>query len=179
MAKEFLKVRSGLGIKPNSAPSDPDNGDIYYDSGTDLFKFRQGGAWSTISADTSVPKWTKYTIAHTDLQAPSGSNNITLFTLPAKTMLHKVILKHSTAFAGTGITSYQLSLGISGAATKYAANFDVTQVVSDNARSITTADDIESFSSGTSMLLQATANANLNQSTAGSVDIWIMTSLLP
>ena len=180
MAKDFLKVRSGVGIKPNTAPSDPDNGDFYYDSGTDQFQFRQGGVWGGLASSTANPIWTKYTFSHTALQTAATTNDIQLFLLPIKGMIQQIVIKHSTPFTGTGFSAYTLSVGISTNFTKYAAAFNVFQATSDTARSITQADDIESFSGTTSIRLRATSTGgNLNASTAGSVDIWVLSSVLP
>ncbi len=180
MAKEFLKVRSGVGIKPNTAPSDPDNGDFYYDSGTDQFQFRQGGVWSGLASSTANPIWTKYTVSHTAFQTAATTNDIALFTLPIKGMIQQVVIKQSTQFAGTGITGYTVSVGIASNFIKYTAAYNVAQAVSDTARSITQSNDIESFTGTTSIRIQAVSTgANLSQSTAGSVDVWVMTSVLP
>lgn len=180
MAKEFLKVRSGVGIKPNTAPSDPDDGDFYYDSGTSQFQFRQNGAWSGLSSSPSNPIWVKYTLSHTAFQTAATSNNIELVSLAAKTMIHQVVIKQSTAFAGTSVTAYTISIGIATNLTKYSAAYNVFQAVSDTARSITQADDVESFTGATSIKINAiSTGANLSASTAGSVDVWVLSSLLP
>jgi len=180
MAKEFLKVRSGVGLQPNAAPSDPANGDFYYDSGDDTFKFRQGGIWSGLASSTANPIWTKYTVSHTALQAAALTNDIELLSLPAKAMIQQIVIKHSAQFTGSGISSYTVSIGIASNFTKYTAAFNVAQATSDTARSITQANDIESFSGATSIRIRATSTgAKLNQSSAGSVDVWVMTSVLP
>jgi hypothetical protein len=180
MAKEFLKVRSGVGIKPNTAPSDPDNGDFYYDSGTDQFQFRQGGAWGGLASSTANPVWTKYTFSHTAFQTAATTNDIQLLLLPIKGMIQQIVVKQSTQFAGTSITAYTLSVGIASNFTKYTSAYNVLQAVSDTARSITQANDIESFTGTTSIRIKATSTgANLSASTAGSVDVWVMTSVLP
>lgn len=45
MARQFLSVRSGIALKPGSAPSDPANGDIYYDLATNQLMAYVNGAW--------------------------------------------------------------------------------------------------------------------------------------
>lgn len=180
MAKEFLKVRSGVGLRPGATPSDPTNGDFYYDSGTNTFKFRQNGSWSGLTSSAANPVWTKYTFSHTAFQVAATSTDLELLSLPTNGMIQQVIVKHSTQFTGTGITAYTVSVGTASNFIKYTAAFNVNQTVSDTARSITIANDIESFSSSTSIRIRATSTgADLDQSTAGSVDIWVLTSVLP
>lgn len=47
MAINFMKISKGINFKGNSAPSSPENGDMYYDSGSNTFQFYQNGAWIT------------------------------------------------------------------------------------------------------------------------------------
>jgi len=182
MSINFYKVRNGICLKPNAVPSSPENGDMYYDSTSNLFQFYQNGVWVGLGAggSSSTPLWTKYTVPHTSLQAATTTNNITLFSLPANTMIHQVVIKHSIQFAGSGLSGYTISIGIASNLTKYTVPFNVFQATSDTARSITQACEIESFSGATDIKISAvSSNVNLNQSTSGSVDIWVMTSLLP
>jgi hypothetical protein len=134
-------------------------------------------------ATAAFPTWTKYTVAHTALQTAATTNNISLFILPAKTMIHKVVVKHSTAFAGGAIATYTVSVGIIGTLAKYIAAFDVFQAVSSTAFSIAAATvnaGVEDFSSGVAIQIAAISTvANLNATTQGSVDVWVLTSLLP
>lgn len=54
MAKKFLKINSGVGLTPQtSAPSDPVNGDMYYDNTLNAFRKYENGAWSTFGAGGS------------------------------------------------------------------------------------------------------------------------------
>jgi len=45
--------------------------------------------------------------------------------------------------------------------------------------SFTTSNIVESLTGSTSIRIAATANVNLSNSTAGSVDVWVLTSTLP
>lgn len=131
----------------------------------------------------SLPFWTKYTTGHAALQTAGLTNNITLFTLPAKTLIHKIILKQTTAFAGTLIATYTISIGIAGSLTKYIAIYDVMAAVASStfgAAAATINATLEDFSSGVAIKISAVSTvANLDQSTAGSVDTYVLTSLLP
>ncbi len=49
MAREFMNVRKGIGLKPGSAPSDPANGDMYYDTSSNQLTVYQNGVWVSFS----------------------------------------------------------------------------------------------------------------------------------
>lgn len=124
-----------------------------------------------------IPRWTKYSITHTQLQAAAMANDIELLSLPAGGIIHAVKIKHSTAFAGTGITDYNLSVGIVGHLTKYAVVFDVDSAVSNTNLMLAGVMNTENHGAATSIRLSATSTgANLDQSTAGAVDVWVLAS---
>jgi hypothetical protein len=139
------------------------------------------GTLPVASEPAPSPIWTKYTVSHTAFQTAALTNAVTLFTLPAKGVILKVIIKHSTAFAGT--TTYTLSVGVAGTAVKYIAAFDVKQAVADGTYSVaaTTVNvGVESFASGTAIIATATSTVqNLSSSSAGAADIWVLTATLP
>lgn len=131
-----------------------------------------------LAASNAVPFWRKYTVTHSQFQAAGMSNSVELFVLPAGGIVHAVKIKPSILFAGTGITDYKVSVGITGNLTKYAAAFDVDAAVSDtNFQLSTTVGGETHAAAGTSIKAAATTTgANLDQSTAGSVDIWVLWS---
>jgi hypothetical protein len=132
------------------------------------------------TAGSASSGWEKITVTHTQLQAAALTNDIELLSLASNEVISGVVIKHSTAFAGTGITNYTLSVGISTDLDKYQTPFDVDQTVSDSAFDLTNLLEVESFASTTSVRLSAVSvGANLDQSSAGSVDVWISRSLLP
>jgi len=49
MALNYLKIRNGLTLKPTTLPTSPENGDVYYDSGTNTFQFYENGVFVTFS----------------------------------------------------------------------------------------------------------------------------------
>lgn len=127
----------------------------------------------------NVSSYEKYTVSHTALQAAALTNDIELFSAPAFQIIERIVLKHNTAFAGTGITAYTLSVGISGDLEKYTSAFDVFQAVADGVKNVALLGDVESFAGATSIRLAATSvGANLDQSTAGSVDVYVKKGLL-
>lgn len=128
----------------------------------------------------SISTWTKYTVSHTTLQAAALTNDAELFSLAAQGVIEKVIVKHTTAFAGTGITAYSISVGVTGELDKYAIDFDVFQAVADTTFDTNNSLGMENFGSATSIRIAAeSTGANLDQSTAGSVDIYVLASTLP
>lgn len=124
--------------------------------------------------------WKKYTFTHTQFQTAALTNTLECFSLAAYETLDTVLIKHNTAFAGTGITAYTIQVGITGTLDKYGGPFDVFQAIGDTVKEINTVTDIESFSGSTSIKITAiSSGANLDQSTAGSVDVWVKKSLVP
>ena len=129
----------------------------------------------------TMSAWTKYTVTAAQLAAASLTNDIELFQLPAKGVIHKVIVKHTTAFAGT--LTYNLSVGVSGNLTKFVGLFDVKQVVSGllfalGGTSVNLSP--ENFSAATSVRVSAVSTVNfLSQATQGAADVYVLTSQLP
>lgn len=130
---------------------------------------------------STVGTWSKYSITAADLAASSTVNDIELFQLPAKGVIHKVVIKHTTAFSGT--VTYNLSVGTSGNLTKYVSLFDVKQAVSGilfalGATSVNISP--ENFSASTSIRVSAVSTVNnLSSATQGAADIYVLTSQLP
>lgn len=180
MAINFLKVRNGITLKPVTAPSTPENGDVYYDSGSNLFQLYQNGSWVGVGTSTATPTWTRTTLTFSSFSAAALTNDISLVVLPAKTMLHQVVLKHSAPMAGSGLTSYTVSVGLATNFTAYTQPFDVKQAVSQTGRSITQVDDVPNFGSTQDVRIQAVSTGtNLNNVTSGTLDVWLLTSVLP
>lgn len=156
--------------------SDLNNGYVMTSSGGAIVE-----GVTTTAQMVSMPRWTKYSVLHTALQTAATTNNIELFSLPAKTLIHKVIIKQSTAFLGTA--TYTLSVGITGTLAKYIAAYDVTTAVSSSnfgGSLVTVNATLEDFLSATSIKVAATSTIqNLSSSSAGAADIWVLTSTLP
>lgn len=116
----------------------------------------------------------KYTVDYTDIQTAATTNTATLLSLPAKTLIEFVIIKHSTAFAGGSISALTVDVGDATDADELIAAFDVVQAVAEGASQITSAPYIGAFASATNIVATFTATGdNLDQLTQGSVDIWI------
>lgn len=131
---------------------------------------------------TAVPTWLRFTFTHTDLQAAALTNSFTIYSAPARVNLLGAILKHTAQFAGTGITGYSVSLGLSGDLQRYLTTFDVLTAPS-NTKPSGYAEgyfgDQYQFGAATSVLLAAVSTgANLDQSTAGAGTLWLLVSAL-
>lgn len=115
----------------------------------------------------------KITKTHTDFQTAGLDKFVQLFLASPGEKIYDVFVEPTTIFAGTGITAYTIEVGITGDTTKYAPVFDITQIDdqqdNDNA-------DVPTWTG--IMGINATArstDANLDQSTAGSVTFYIRT----
>lgn len=138
------------------------------------------GYWATATASPSVPTWIKYTVSHTALQVAATTNDIQLFSLPTKGIIHGVVISQSASFTGGAISAYTLSVGIAADLVKYAGAFDVFQAPGAGVGQTTNVMDFENKTSATSIRLAAiSTGANLDQSTTGSVDVWVLWATLP
>ncbi len=159
-----------------NSSSDLNNGRVMASSGGAIIE-----AATTSAQLASMPIWTKYSVLHTALQTADVTNNIELFSLPAKTVIHKVIIKQTTAFLGCA--TYTISVGIAGTLAKYIAAYDVTAAVAATTFGVSLATvnaTLENFSSAASIKIAATSTIqNLSSSSAGAVDVYVLTSTLP
>lgn len=131
--------------------------------------------WGTSRSDA-----TKYTKAYTDMSDASTEKQIALFSLPAKTVIIGVAIKHSVAFSGTGITGMSVSVGISGDKARYSSEFNVFQAVANDTIGMFQCFHAESFGAATQVYLNCkSVGADLDKLAAGSVDIWVLTSTMP
>ena len=133
-------------------------------------------------AISGVTRVRKVTLSHTQFQTAGLTNNITLLTLAPNEMVKSVTMRHSAAFVGGVISAYSLSVGIAGNLTKYMAVKDVFTAATDTLfyGALAAANAVESFGNAVALKISAiSVGANLNASTAGSVDVWIETIQLP
>lgn len=122
----------------------------------------------------------KITKGFADFSTAGLTFDIEVFNLLGKNAMHILRIKHSEAFAGTGITALTLSLGLAGELDKYLLPFDVLQAPGDTVQDSVSLFALESDSGVTSIKIAAIAEgANLDQLSAGSVDVWILKSVLP
>lgn len=140
----------------------------------------QGALAATALQPGGAPAWTKYTKTFTDLSTAGLTNNIELFLLAAKEVIHQVVIKHTTAFSGGLIATYTVSVGITGVLAKYGIAFDVNQAVGNMVSGVNLLSGVESFGGTTSIKIAAVSTVgNLNAATTGSVDVYVLKSTLP
>lgn len=118
----------------------------------------------------------KYTVDYSDIAAAATTDTETLVSLPQKTIIEYIVIKHSTAFAGGSVSALTVDVGDSADADRFISAFDVMQTVGEAASETVSVIYIGAFASATNIILTATATGdNLDQLTAGSVDVWIKT----
>lgn len=156
--------------------------------------FYDGLVISDVGASTSLsggsvgsqyPGWVKVTKTYSDFAAAATTNDIEVYSLPAKGVLHGVVLKHTAAFTGGGILAYGVTAGVTGNLTKYGTSNNVFNAPSDT--TFMTArnneddlPDLLNFGAATSIRVRASSTgANLDQATSGSLDIYLLVSTLP
>lgn len=123
------------------------------------------------------PTWIKITKTFSDFSIAGLTNDIEIFSLPAKGVIHSVQIIPTTAFSGGIIATYTVSVGIAGNLAKYAVATNV--FTGFTLPVISAVPGIESSSGATSIRSQAISTVgNLNAATAGSVDIYLLISNL-
>lgn len=135
---------------------------------------------ATITINQHHAQWIKVNKIFSNFSIAGVTNDISIYTLPIKGYIHDVKIVPTTAFSGGIIATYTISVGIAGSLAKYAI---ATNTFTGN----TTATAIhaplvglESTSGTTDIRAQAISTVgNLNAAVAGSVDIYLLVSILP
>lgn len=126
----------------------------------------------------NTAQWKKVTKVYTDFSTAGVTNNIEIYLLPAKGVIHAVLVSPTVAFAGGLIATYTISVGIAGTLAKYAPATNAFTGFTLPVISVITG--IESLSGTTSIKAAAISTVgNLSAATAGSVDFYLLISLLP
>lgn len=133
----------------------------------------------TVVYDTTAT-WAKYTKTYSQLSAAAMTNDVELLSLPARGVIHAVVIKHSASFTGGALADYTVSVGIAGTLNKYASAFNVFQAPGNTTLQTSNSLFSENYGAATSVrIAAASTTANLSDATAGSVDVWVLTSKLP
>lgn len=127
---------------------------------------------------TLTSQWVKVTKTFSDFSTAGLTNSITVYTLPIKGVIHSVMLSPTTSFSGGTIATYTISVGVGGTLAKYCVATNA--FTGFTLPAISAIAGVESTSASTS--IQATAIStigNLSAATQGSVDIYLLVSILP
>jgi hypothetical protein len=120
------------------------------------------------------PVWLHYDITHTQLQAAALIKQIVFMRLPATFVVEAIHLRQTTQFAGTGISNYYVSVGITGTPEGYCTKYSVISAPSSTNYQLTNLDYQINPSTYTDLYLHAESiGANLDQSSAGVVRVAI------
>lgn len=159
-------------------------GDLCRDTTNGLLYVKATGTatntgWLPLSYGPS-PYWQKFTVPYTLFNGVAGLTSAqTLFTLPAKNIIHAVTIRPTASFTGGSISAFTLSVGIAGNATKYASAFDCFQAPGNTVFQTSSVMGMENAGAGTIIQVNATATgANLNTLGAGSAEIEALVSAL-
>jgi hypothetical protein len=132
------------------------------------------------AATGNVASWAKYTVPYTSLNSGSSVSSALLLSLPAKGTIHEVVIHHTTAFAAPTLGSLTVEVGVVSETDRYASAFDVSSAVTGSNLQHTYSGGVENFASATNINVTARITGDvLSNLSAGSVDIYVLTSVLP
>lgn len=197
----FLYVYSAGTSTPATSYSDqalttPNASPIVLDSRGECNCFLADGSYKFVLQDSdAVTLWTvdnvtvedfsssstllaKYTLAYndSDIAVASTSATSTILSLASKTVIEYIVVKHTTAFSGGSISALTLDLGDASDADELLASYDLTAAVADSTFTTVSTVYVGSFASATNIVATLTATGdNLDQLSAGSVDIYVKT----
>lgn len=117
-----------------------------------------------------------------DLAAAALVNDIEAWSMPAKYVIHGVIVRPTEAFAGGAITDYKVSVGLAAPnLEKYLLKFDVdTAPAGTNVGNGGPSLELNNYSAVTSLRLAAySVGANLDQAVAGALTLCVYYSVVP
>lgn len=148
------------------------------------------GTGFTVNATSNLAhRVHKITVTEAALAAAAGTEDETIWTVPAKTRVLRMIADVTATFTGPAITDVDVTCGTSAGGNQYLVSFDVdtaTGVYGDAAAEIgagllsATVADIPSFSATTAVQCRFTCTgANCSVMTTGSMTIYIESLVFP
>lgn len=132
-----------------------------------------------LDTGANLPTWQKFTIGFASLQTAGLTNTVLVYTLPIKGVVHQAFANITTLFSGGAIATIVASIGNAGNNAKY--------MVSSSLATATTLPGVsigaiapESMVGTTAVNIYATSTvANLSALTQGSIDVYVLSSVLP
>lgn len=129
---------------------------------------------------------TIFTVTFADLQAISGSgaqpitladadNPLKLFTIPQYSRIMSIMVKTSVAFTGGSLSGMTMSLGVTGAVTRFTAAYNIFQTIGDTVLQETASPASGQYSTINAIIATFTPTADtLANCTAGQLEIEIL-----
>lgn len=135
---------------------------------------------ASLTPAASVLNWIKVTKTYTDFAAAATTNDIEIYSLPAKGIIHAAMLRQTTSFTGGAISAYTISIGVAGNLGQFLPDIDVFAAPPNTALGQTVTPKIEDFIATTSIRGAAiSTDDDLDAATQGSVDFYLLISTLP
>lgn len=126
---------------------------------------------------SSSPVWQKYTVQYSDINGATTTDSATLFTNPARGVIHAVAFQNLTQFEGGSVTGVKISVGTTATANKYALGTDVGTSAVNQIYNALAMDD---FTATQAIIATFSATgSNLDSLTAGQIDVYVLRSQLP
>lgn len=173
---------NGSGLTNLPAPNASGNNmDVQFNNGGPIGgddNFQWDSTNRVLIIDTVEFGWKKYSFDNTSFAVASTSTEVTLFTLAPGAIIEGIKIKHSTNFSGGSISTYTVSVGLSGNDSKYASAFNVFSAPGSTNFQLTRDFVSEDNDNPTTVVIQAVSGGGtLDQASQGNVDIWVKTSV--
>jgi hypothetical protein len=140
------------------------------------------GSWTKYTLLVNNPNWFLNGVAVAAVGATSVQQ-IPIFTLPARTVLHAVFIKHSISFTGGALSSVVCSLGTAAVPDALMAvsgdTFDIWQVPSDFHLYLTGGARMLSAASSPIVLQVTCVGGSPSAMAGGTLEIDVLASVLP
>lgn len=140
-------------------------------------------SWTSAPAPSDVAHWVHFTVTYSDLATAAPTNQVTLYTLPLKGVLHGAMIHDTTSFNDSGgpavMTQYSLALGTVANPVILVDNADIFQAPSDTLSYSSNVVDAPNFGGTTDVVMTVTSDQNLDTATQGQADVWLYVSTLP
>lgn len=172
----YVSIRSGTGGTRGKIHlldgSEGTAGHVWTSTGTN-----GEGTWLPAAGGPSgsAVGWVKYTLDYTDFSDATLTKTLDLSAIAAGRIIEGVIAHHTAAFTGGGATSVQLNAGNSkDGVNQYLTNIDVIAAPASDlfARTLDLYLGPVDFASDYQFRVQLVSDVNLDQLTAGSVDVY-------
>jgi hypothetical protein len=133
----------------------------------------------TVDVSSNAGFWTVSDKKGAALDA-DGSQQVALVTLPAKTVVHAIAIEHTVPFSGGAVATATVSVGTAALPTLLSDAYDVFQAITALPYENGGVKIGRRTSATLALVVQAdTTGGNLSALAAGTVNIYLLTSVLP